>query len=76
MLHARRSRVTPRPLPAVSSPSHFHVSWRGLTCYVLKDPVKSSVDQIKAFTNIPGFSHTNRPLQSKGTRTVKLDNSP
>ncbi len=48
----------------------------GLTWYVFQAPVDMSQAQIDAFTHLEHLAHTNRPIQSLGTRTVLVDSTP
>jgi carbonic anhydrase len=48
----------------------------GITWYVFKTPIEMSAGQIGAFTKLEHLSHTNRPVQSLGGRTVLVDSTP
>jgi carbonic anhydrase len=43
----------------------------GLQWYVLRNPIQMDAEQIRAFTSIPGFDHTRRPLQPLGKRKIE-----
>jgi carbonic anhydrase len=46
----------------------------GIQWYVLKSPIEADEKQIRAFTSIPGFDHTARPIQPLGSRTLEQSN--
>ncbi len=48
----------------------------GITWYVLKAPIEMSPAQIAAFTKLEHLGHTNRPIQSLGSRVVAVDSTP
>jgi carbonic anhydrase len=48
----------------------------GVTWYVLKTPIEMSAAQIGAFTRLEHLGHTNRPLQSLGSRVLMVDSTP
>ena len=43
----------------------------GIKWVVMKTPIEMDRKQIQAFTSIPGFNHTARPLQPVGTRKIE-----
>jgi carbonic anhydrase len=47
----------------------------GIQWFILKTPIPADRGQIAAFTGLPGFNHTARPVQSVGSRTVEQSNN-
>lgn len=48
----------------------------GITWYVLKTPIEMSAAQIRAFTSLEHLGHTNRPVQTLGSRALLVDSTP